>query len=76
MSNSVSFTCMTTKQKFEVEDPEVIVMSNGRYAYRAECPWKGKDDKVLTAYKFAPKAAYEKYVGAKPGAESDEGSDE
>lgn len=73
MSGSVSFTCMTTKQKFEVENPEVIVMSNGRYAYKAECPWKGKDDKVLTAYKFAPKSAYERYVGAR--AESDEDSD-
>eukprot|EP00962_Isochrysis_galbana_P042563 scaffold15973_cov137-Isochrysis_galbana.AAC.10 len=27
---------MTTKQKFEVEDPEVVVLANGRFAYRAE----------------------------------------
>ena len=62
--NMVTMTCMTTKQKFEVENPEVIIMSNGRYAYKAVCPWKGKNDEELTSFKFASKAAYEKYVSS------------
>lgn len=52
-------TCMTTKQKFEVEEPNVIVLANGRYAYKVPCPWEGKDGKQLTAFKFCSKAAYE-----------------
>jgi len=55
----VQFTCMTTKKKFEVEDPEILVLRNGRFAYRAECPWQGKNGKTLTAFKFASKKAYE-----------------
>ena len=46
-------TCMTTKKKFDVEDPEVVVLNNGRYAYKVMCPWKGKNDKDLYAFKFA-----------------------
>jgi hypothetical protein len=52
---------MTTKQKFDVEDPEVIVLRNGRYAYRCECPWEGKGGKKLCAFKFASAAAYQAY---------------
>ena len=54
-------TCMTTKQKFEVEDPPVIVLSNGRYAYKVRCPWNGKNDKELYAFKFCSAAAYAKF---------------
>ena len=57
----VTMTCMTTKQKFDVEDPEVIVLRNGRYAYRMECPWEGKGGKKLFAFKFASAAAYEAF---------------
>jgi len=53
---------MTTKQKFEVEDPEVVVLSNGRYAFRAKCPWKGKRDQDLYAWKFCGQQAYERWV--------------
>ena len=57
----VTMTCMTTKQKFEVEDPPVVVLRNGRFAYRCECPWKGKTGKVLYAYKFCSADAYLKW---------------
>lgn len=59
---AVTMTCMTTKQKFDVEDPEVVVLANGRFAYRAECPWLGKGEKTLTAFKFCSRADHEAYV--------------
>jgi hypothetical protein len=49
---------MTTKQKFEVDDPCVVVLRNGRYAYRVKCPWEGKAGKELYAFKFCSAAAY------------------
>ena len=55
-------TCMTTKKKFDVDNPEVVVLKNGRYAYRAECPWEGKGGKTLTAFKFCSSEAYRKFV--------------
>lgn len=57
--------CMTTKKKFDVEDPEVVVLNNGRFAYRAICPWPGKNDRELVAYKFCSQAAYERSVSRK-----------
>jgi len=62
MNDRVTMTCMTTKQKFDVDDPEVVVLANGRYAYRAQCPWKGKNDRDLSAFKFCSRAAYERYL--------------
>ncbi len=62
----VQMMCMTKKQKFEVENPEVVVLSNGRYAYRAMCPWKGKNDRDLYAWKFCGQAAYERWLATKP----------
>ena len=59
---TVTMTCLTTKQKFDVENPRVVVLANGRYAYKVECPWKGKNDKVLTAFKFCGKKQYEDYT--------------
>lgn len=56
--STVRMTCMTTKKSFEVEDPPVIVLKNGRYAYKVECPWRGKNDKVLHAFKFCSHQAY------------------
>lgn len=55
-------TCMTTKQKFEVENPNVVVLSNGRYAYRVKCPWEGKNGKELFAFKFCSAAAHTRFV--------------
>ena len=60
-SETVTMTCMTTKQKFDVENPPVVVLSNGRYAYKVPCPWKGKNGKDLTAFKFCGYEAYERY---------------
>ena len=57
-------TCMTTKQKFEVENPTVVVLKNGRYAYRVECPWEGKNGKVLHAFKFCSLEAHKRYIAA------------
>ena len=53
---------MTHKKKFDVENPEVVLLNNGRYAYRAECPWRGKNDKVLYAFKFASAEAYRTHI--------------
>ena len=61
MSDPVSMMCMTTKKKFDVENPEVVVLKNGRYAYKAECPWKGKHENTLHAFKFCRVAAYNAY---------------
>ena len=58
----VTMTCMTTKQKFEVEDPPVVVLRNGRYAYKAKCPWTGKNERELYAFKFCSATAYNEYV--------------
>ena len=54
-------TCMTTKQKFEVENPTVVVLKNGRYAYKTSCPWEGKNGKALCAFKFCSAANYAEY---------------
>lgn len=62
MSEKVVMTCMTTKQKFDVENPPVTVLSNGRYAYRVQCPWAGKNGKELYAFKFCSAAAYRAYA--------------
>jgi hypothetical protein len=58
----VEMKCMTTKQKFEAEDPEVILLKNGKFAYRVKCPWEGKDGKLLHAFKFASRKSYEEYI--------------
>ena len=67
-------TCMTTKQKFEVENPDVIELKNGRFAYKVMCPWKGKNEKDLYAFKFCSAAAREEYV-ARNETDNDPGSD-
>ena len=53
---------MTTKQKFTVEDPDVQVLKNGRYAYRVKVPWEGRNGKELWAFKFCSTAAYKAYL--------------
>lgn len=68
---SISMKCLTTKQNFEVENPEVVQLKNGRYAYRAKCPWEGKSGKELYAYKFCNVAAYHQYHGIDPDAAVD-----
>lgn len=73
-SEKVTMTCMTTKQKFEVENPPVVMLKNGRYAYRVQCPWKGKNDKDLFAFKFCSAAAYERFREKEPSEPSGEES--
>ena len=58
----VTMMCMTTKQKFDVTEPEVTVLANGRYAYKAKCPWQGKNGRDLHAFKFCSLAAYQAYT--------------
>ena len=55
---------MTTKQKFDLpkEEVPVVVLGNGRYAYRVMCPWKGKNDKDLYAFKFCSTKDYEEWT--------------
>jgi len=59
---NVTFTCMTEKEKFDVVDPEVVVLKNGRFAYKSRCPWEGKDNQTLHAFKFCGRAGHEAYV--------------
>lgn len=66
MTEPVTMTCMTTKKRFDVAKPPVIVLKNGRYAYRAQCPWLGKNDKVLHAFKFCSADAYKMYQEENP----------
>lgn len=72
---SVTMTCMTTKKKFEVENPEVVVLANGRYAFKAVCPWEGKNGKELTAWKFCSTSAYDKFKAASESKHSEDGSE-
>lgn len=58
----VEMLCMTTKKKFDVEEPEVVQLKNSKYAFRAKCPWKGKNEKELYAWKFCRRADYELYL--------------
>jgi hypothetical protein len=60
-THKIWMTCMTTKRKFEVEEPDVIVLKNGRYAYKVKCPWQGKNEKDLYAFKFCSAANYEAF---------------
>ena len=69
-------TCMTTKKKFDCENPPVVVLSNGRYAYRAECPWRGKNDKELYAYKFCSTAAYAAFLESIKDKQSEENDEQ
>ena len=68
----VTMTCMTTKKKFDVEDPPVLVLKNNRYAYRVECPWTGKNGKQLFAFKFCSTDAYKNSLGTPERPESPE----
>lgn len=54
----VTMMCLTKKEKFDVENPEVVVLRNGRYAYKVMCPWKGKNGKDLYAFKFCGHSDY------------------
>ena len=65
MSAPVTMTCMTTKQKFEVVNPPVIVLANGRFAYKVKCPWQGKEGKDLYAFKFCSAEAYSAFKRSK-----------
>ena len=60
----VQMTCMTTTQKFEVDGPDVVILANGRYAFKCKCPWEGKNGKELYAFKFCSSEAYKNYHAA------------
>ena len=68
----VTMTCMTTKKKFEVTQPEVTVLRNGRFAFRADCPWEGKNGKKLVAFKFCSSADYQAQEKRKASADESE----
>ena len=68
----VTMTCMTTKEKFEAVDPAVIVLANGRYAYREKCPWSGKSGQPLYAFKFCSRAAFDRYTAMQESAREEE----
>lgn len=65
-------TCMTTKKKFDVENPPVVVLANGRFAYRVKCPWEGKNGKELFAFKFCSAAAHLEYIESEKMAEDEQ----
>ena len=71
----VTMTCMTTKQKFEEEQPEVVVLANGRYAFKCKCPWEGKNGKELYAFKFCSQADYTAFLARKAADEVDDAGD-
>ena len=64
----VELTCMTTKKKFTVpaDEAPVVMLKNGRYAYRVRCPWDGKNGKELYAFKFCSADAYHMHCKAAP----------
>ena len=44
---------MVTKEKFKVENPQVVQLRNGKHAYMAVAPWKNpKTGNECVAYKF------------------------
>ena len=63
----VVMKCMTTKQNFTCDEPEVVLLKNKRFAYKAMCPWKGKCGKDLYAFKFATSKAYHDYMQKRLG---------
>ena len=65
-------TCMTTKKKFDVENPPVTRLANGRFAYRVRCPWDGKNGKELYAFKFCGHAAYREWCSSQTAEEESE----
>ena len=67
----VTMTCMTTKKKFDVDAPEVVLLRNGRYAYKATCPWEGKGGKQLAAFKFCSSEAYREFTSRAVKSESE-----
>jgi len=67
---------LTTKKTFEAVNPHVVVLKNGRYAYNVECPWKGKNNKTLYAYKFCGQAAYTRFLEREEAEESEHEEDQ
>lgn len=53
--NVVTMKCMVTKKTFEVTNPEVIELKNGRHAYCVEAPWPRANGEPIKCYKFAPR---------------------
>ncbi len=56
---SVRMYCLSRKLKFDVVDPDIVKMANGRPQYRTTCPWMhAKSGRSLVACKFASTEAY------------------
>lgn len=72
MAKTVKMLCLTTKQSFEVDNPPVVVLANGRFAYRAPCPWVGKNGKQLYAFKFCGYVDFEEYKSSIQDKDEDE----
>lgn len=75
-THTVEFTCMTTKKKFTVDDPEVIVLKNGRFAYQVPCPWAGKNGKSLIAVKFCSTVDHKRFIDRQKASRVDEAESE
>jgi hypothetical protein len=54
---TVTMTCMSTKKKFDVEEPAAMRLKNGRYAFTAECPFECTCKRG--AFKFCSAADYQ-----------------
>jgi hypothetical protein len=56
----ITFHCLSTKQKFQVENPEMVKTSHGRYFYVAPSPYathsKKTGNKLGSMYRAVPKA--------------------
>lgn len=61
---TVNMLCLTTKNTFEVVDPQVVLLKGNKYAFRAPCPWPGKRGQTLYAYKFCSRTDYETYINS------------
>ena len=68
-------TCMTTQQKFEVDGPDVVILANGRYAFKCKCPWEGKNGKDLYAFKFCSASDYMAFIAREKEEDVAEGGD-
>ena len=64
--NKVQFHCLSTKQKFEVEDPAIVKTTHGRYFYVAPSPYathsKKTGKELGNMYRAVPKAQLQDFL--------------